>query len=53
MKGWNDAAVDLADWRGQNVVFELISDSLGLNTRPYSLWADVILVRPPAQRRQP
>lgn len=40
---WQYGTVDLAPWAGQNVLVELISDSLGPNSQDWTSWAELTL----------
>jgi hypothetical protein len=41
--GWYDGSVDLSRWRDQNVLIQLVTDSMGDNSFDWAKWADVIV----------
>ena len=40
---WEYGAVDLSGWAGQNVLLELISDSLGQNSAHWTSWGELAI----------
>lgn len=40
---WESSTADLTPWAGQNVVLELISDSLGQNAFDWTAWAELTI----------
>ncbi len=43
-RGWFSTSVDVSQWAGQNVVIELVTDSLGSSTFDWSNWADLTIM---------
>ncbi|MGH9445796.1 MAG: hypothetical protein ACRD3O_08735, partial [Terriglobia bacterium] len=41
--GWNSTSIDISQWAGQDVVVELVTDSLGSATFDWSNWADLVV----------
>ncbi|MDO8587479.1 MAG: DUF6259 domain-containing protein [Armatimonadota bacterium] len=40
--GWTDGTIDIATWRGQTILVQLVTDSLGDNLYDWAHWADVV-----------
>ena len=43
--GWKADTIDLSPWRGQPVLIELVSDSLGDNSYDWARWADLVITQ--------
>jgi len=41
--GWNPGGLDLTDWQGQNVLLQLVTDSVGDNSCDWAWWADLTI----------
>ena len=41
--GWTPASLDLSSWRGQNILVQLVTDSVGNNDYDWAWWADLNL----------
>jgi hypothetical protein len=41
--GWTTAALDLSNWRGQDIVLQLMTDSVGANRFDWAWWADLTI----------
>ncbi|MBI3680426.1 MAG: hypothetical protein HY235_08520 [Acidobacteria bacterium] len=43
--GWKTDGADVSSWRGQNVLLELVTDSLADNSYDWARWADLAIMR--------
>jgi hypothetical protein len=43
--GWMPGSVDLSSWRGQNILVQLVTDSIGSNDFDHGWWADTNLTQ--------
>ncbi|MGH7487474.1 MAG: hypothetical protein ACREMY_18005, partial [bacterium] len=43
--GWTAGSLDLSSWRGQNILLQLLTDSVGSNDYDWGWWADLKLAQ--------